>query len=107
MTSDDIALEKEQCISDLISNCEYEISEMQKILDLIKTEKWDEVGLTLTLKNPEEWKNLITKFNFKNCMPEKYIKAIKKLIRLGFEEGIQKKLKFLDNIKQNNSTKLS
>lgn len=99
MTSKDILDEKTACISDLIDTCEFEISEMQKILGLINSEKWDEVDFCLNLKNPEEWKSMITKFNFRDCVPEKYIVAIKKLVKMAFEEGIQIKENYIKSIK--------
>ena len=102
MTSKEIKEEKEACISDLISNYEFEIEQMKNILNLINSEKWNEVDFCLNLKNPEEWKNIISKFDFKDCVPEKYIIAIKKLVKMAFEDGIKDKETTLKEIKKFN-----
>lgn len=102
MTSKEIKEEKEACISDLISNYEFEIGQMKNILNLINSEKWNEVDFCLNLKNQEEWKKVISKFNFKDCVPEKYIIAIKKLVKMAFEDGIKDKETALKEIRKFN-----
>lgn len=99
MTSEEIKKEKEKTKKDLIQVCEFEIEQMQKMLNLMNTQKWEEVDFQLSLRHPEQWKSIITKFNFGNCIPRKYIIAIKKLIKLAFEEGIKEKKKQLERIK--------
>ena len=102
MTSKEIKEEKEACISDLISNYEFEIAQMKSILALINSEKWNEVDFCLNLKNPEDWKNIISKFDFKDCVQVKYIIAIKKLVKMAFEDGIKDKETALKEIKKFN-----
>lgn len=100
MTSADIKIEKQYCIEDLISLYEIEIKGMSKILELINSNEWNNIDFCLNLKKDKELEEAITSFKFKDCVPEKYIIAIKKLIKMAFEEGINNKKLELKNIKK-------
>lgn len=99
MTSRELQEEKENCKLDLIDTYEFQIQQMEKILDLMNTQKWNQVDFQLSLKNPQQWKAIITKFNFSDCIPKKYILGMKKLCRLAFEQSIQLKKNQLDQLK--------
>ena len=64
MESKELIEEKIQLQNELITNYKFEINEMQKMLDLMHSEKWNEIDFQLSLKHPEEWQSIITKFNF-------------------------------------------
>ena len=91
----DQALLKQQ----YIENLQYEINEMKSVLQIMKTDNWDEISFQLSLKNSQKYKSLISKFNFNDCIPQKYTIAMKKLCILAFEEGISIKQLQLKNIK--------
>ena len=99
MTSSEIIEEQKIIKDDLIQSLTFEIQQMQNLLNLMQTDKWNEVDLQLNIKNPEEWKAIISKFKFRDCIPEKYIIAIKKLCKLAFEESIKNKQEKINEIK--------
>ncbi len=91
MTSKDIQIEKQYCIEDLKQIYEDEIYAMNILLNIINSEEWEKVDFSLNLKKTENLTKIASKFDFKDCVSEKYIIAIKKLIKMAFEEGIQSK----------------
>lgn len=105
MTSQELLEQKIQCKKDLVQICQFEIDQMQKVLNLMNSQKWEQVDFQMTLKHPEQWKSIISKFNFGNCIPKKYIIAMKKLCKLAFEDGIKQKKEQLEALKINLSIK--
>ena len=101
MTSQELKEEKNQCKKDLIQIYQFEIDQMQKMLNLMNSQKWEQIDFQLSLRHPEQWKSIINKFNFGSCIPKKYIIAMKKLCKLAFEEGINKKKEQLKELKIN------
>jgi hypothetical protein len=99
MTSKDVQLEKQYCIEDLIALYELEIKGMEKLLELINSKEWNNVDFCLNLKKEKEIEEALSSFNFKDCVPEKYIIAIKKLVKMAFEEGLKNKKIELEKIK--------
>lgn len=100
MTSQELQEEKEERKLELLDSYEFEIQQMEKVLHLMNTQKWQQVDFQLSLKNPQEWKAIISKFNFGDCIPKKYIIGMKKLCRLAFQDGINQKKIQLEQLKK-------
>lgn len=101
MTSKELQEEKENLKLDLIDTYEFQIQQMSKVLNLMNTQKWNQIDFQLSLKNPQEWKSILSKFNFKDCIPKKYILGMKKICKLAFQDGIQQRKNELQQLKQN------
>lgn len=99
MTSRELQEEKEDRKLDLIDTYEFQIQQMENMLKIMNSQKWNQVDFQLSLKNPQQWKAIISKFNFSDCIPKKYILGMKKLCRLAFQQSIQQKKLQLNQLK--------
>lgn len=84
--------------NDLIALKKLELTGLQNLYSIINSDSWNEINFNLMLKKEDAQK--ITQFDFKSCMDEKIIEAMKKLIKVGVENSIKQRKESLKQLEQ-------
>ena len=101
LSTADINDDIKQTEKDLITLRKFELDNLKQLLEIIESDNWSEVNFILQLKKEDAQK--INRFDFKSCMDEKIIFAMKKLIKIGVSESIKEReeiLSSLENLKK-------
>lgn len=77
---------------------EFELSQINNLIQMIQDQGWDNIDFQILLKNPNHIQ--IKKFKFKDCLDDDIIDALKKIIKLGFERALKKKNEQIKKLKE-------